>query len=147
MRFQRESLGEAASDILNFSNDHYKEISKFLDIALDPDFDKYAKLEKLQSLLVFTARQDSGELIGYATFIIGHHIHYKNSKQASQDLLFFARPYRGYSVSFIPFCDEQLKQAGIDVVRHSVSTRNDFSKLLIRNGYQLDEFIYSRRLK
>lgn len=147
MRFQRETLGEAESEILQLAPLHYREVSQFRDhIALEPNLPRYHQIENLGHLYLFTAREDD-ELVGYATFITGGHVHYSSSRHAQSDLLFLIPTRRGYAMSFILFCDEQMKADGIDAVTHSVSSKKDFSPVLKRLGYEATETIYTRRLK
>lgn len=146
MRFQRESLGESSSEILKLSELHYKEVSQYQDIPLDPDQERYALIEKAGLLYLFTARTDENELVGYAAFIVGVHMHYKSSRNAYSDILYMLPKYRGHAMSFINACDELMDADGINTVCHSVTEKKDFSPVLKRLGYQILETTYSRRL-
>lgn len=125
---------------------HYEEISAFKDIPLDPDIASYAKIEEVGALRVFTAREDGGELIGYAVFFIKPNIHYRTSLQALQDILYIHPQKRGFGMRFIAWCDEQLKNESIQVVYHHVKAKHNFGPMLERLGYGLVDLIYARRL-
>jgi len=145
MRFSRESL-KTYDEAYPLIIEHYKEISNFHDIKLDPDFEIYKAVEDAGTLRVFTARDDSGTLIGYAVFIVKSNIHYKSSLQATQDVIFIKKKNRGTGMKFISWCDEQLKSEGVQVVYHHVKVKQNFGPALERLGYELIDLIYGRRL-
>lgn len=145
MRFQRESLGEAASDILGLANQHYEEVSHFKDVPLAPSFKNFTLLEKAGFLYIFTARLNQ-KLIGYAAYIAAPHIHYEGFIQAHSDLIYMLPTYRGHAMSFFRACDQMMKEAGIQSVCQVVTEKKDFSLLLKRLGYQKLETTYIRRL-
>lgn len=144
--FHRETFSQVVDDIRPLLLDHWKEIAHHRDIPLDPDYGAYARLWDSGRLVIFTVR-DGQELIGYSIFFLGH-IHYKNSRIAVQDIL-FVKPERrgGLGYRFIRWCDEQLRDMGVQVVTHHVKIRVvDFSPILRRLGYELMDAVYTRSL-
>lgn len=125
-------------------HDHYREIARFQDIELDPDFDLYSKIDAMGKLRVFTARSEEGLLLGYACFFVNPHLHFKNSLQAVHDLIFIAKPARGHGGKFIQYCDDQLKFEGVEVISYGVSTAFDWGAILKRRGYEPIDTIYAR---
>lgn len=127
---------------------HYKQIAHYQDIQLAPDYDSYLKIGEMGLLRIFTAREESGELIGYCIFFVRPNLHYKESLQAVQDVLFIHPEKRGFGASFIEWCDEQLKAEGVQVSYHHVKARPDlnFSPLLLKQGYILVDQIFGKRL-
>ncbi len=113
---------------------HYEEISYFKDVPLNPDFEVYRQIESLGRLRIFVAR-DMDRLIGYNTMIVQNHPHYKDSKQAVQDLLFLDPYYRGlgFGEEFIYWVDEELKDEGVQYIIRTVTNKVDYSQML---GYQ-----------
>jgi hypothetical protein len=76
------------------SRTHWREITHYADIPLDPDIDTYNTMEVIGALRCFTAREQ-GRLVGYAVFFIRHNLHYRSSLQAMQDVLFVLPEHRG----------------------------------------------------
>ena len=83
---------------------HYKEISHYQDIKLDPDHSKYLSCEERGTLRVYLAK-DGFEVIGYCVFFVDHNMHYKDSLQAIQDVVYIDKNKRGFGRKFIAWCD------------------------------------------
>lgn len=145
MKFQRESFAEAYKDAASLVEQHYQEIARYKDIPLNPDEKNYLAIEESGMLRVFTVRID-GAMIGYAVYFIKNNMHYQDSKQALQDVLFIQKDKRGQGREFIAWCDEQLKSEGVDVVYHHVKAKHNFGPMLERMGYELIDLIYGKRL-
>lgn len=144
--FQQEPANQALFDeVMPLLQMHYEEIAHFKDIKLNPDFSKYQALANAGTLRVFTARKD-GELVGYAVFFIVPNIHYRDSVQANQDILFINKKHRGFGRQFIKWCDEQLKSQGVEVVYHHIKAAHNFGALLEAMGYELVDLIFAKRL-
>lgn len=143
MRFSREGVGifDEARPLLEL---HWKEVAPFDDIRLDPDMALYARMEEIGTLRVFTARADSGELTGYATYFVHPHLHAK-FLCANQDSIFISPKRRGFGMSFIRWCDDELRKEGVGIVYVHTKTRHDFGPMLIRSGYAESERVYQRR--
>lgn len=124
---------------------HYKEIARFQNIPLDPNFELYMKLDSAGALRVFTARSDDGLLLGYGCFLVHGHLHFKNSLQAFHDLLFIEKAARGRGAFFIKYCDDQLKLEGVQVISYGVSVQNDWGAILKRRGYEAVDTVYARQ--
>lgn len=146
MKFQREMGYDIYEEMKPLLELHFKEISANQDIALDPDWDGYTATEKAGCLRTFTARNDDGKLIAYAVFFVRHNLHYKNSFQAVQDVLYVDPATRGFGAKFIIWCDRQLKDEGVQVVYHHVKKAHNFGPLLERMNYKLVDLIFAKRL-
>ena len=146
MHFQRETAAGIIDELLPLIQMHSKEVSPFQDIEMDPDFDLYLSADLAGHLRVYSARVEKS-LQGYAVFFIRPHPHYRKSIQAFQSLLFIHPDYRGSAMSFISFCDSELRKENVEVIHQTVTTRKDFSPVLKRLGYELSEAIFVRRLK
>lgn len=135
---------------------HWESIAHYKDIPLDPDFGMYDAIQAAGALRIFTARvernvdttQGSGRLIGYCVFFVRPNGHYRSSIQASQDILFLHPEFRGGFVGyrFIEWCDDQLREEGVQVVYQHVKQAHNFGPLLERMGYRLVDLIYGKRL-
>lgn len=146
MKFQRELVHEIFHETKPLLEKHWKEIAHYQDIALDPDFDQYERLENSGALRTFTARTEDNSLVGYAVFFVRANIHYKSSIQAAQDVLFIDPNHRGFGRDFIVWCDEELRKEGVQAVYHHVKAAHNFGPLLERLGYELVDLIYGRRI-
>jgi hypothetical protein len=89
---QRELLSDCLAEIEPILEEHWLELARNKNIiSLDPDFPKYLALEKAGIYRLYVVRDKSGEMAGYAGFIVGSHLHYKTDIWALADL-FFVRP-------------------------------------------------------
>lgn len=126
---------------------HWQEIARYPDIPLEPDWEQYRKAEVSRALRIFTARI-AMQLIGYAVYFVTPGLHYKSTVQATQDILFLAKDYRrgGVGRDLIRHADHVLRVQGVKVVYHHVKARHNFGPLLERDGYELVDLIYGKRL-
>lgn len=146
--FQREWLTpELADELEPLLRQHKHEIAHYPDIPLDVDWMTYAALQTTGKLALFTVRRDA-QLLGYACFVVAHHLHYNTSLQAQQDVLWLHPALRGrfQGPKFLKWCDTQLLVLGVQVVYHHVKAAHDFSPILLRLGYMHIDTIYGRRL-
>lgn len=152
MLFEREVISEAflTKQMWPLLERHYKEISAFQDIALKPAFEKYLLMERAGSLRCFVTLDETDEmaLVGYAVFFVNHNLHYSDSLQAVQDVLYLERSERGKGAgkTFVSWCDDELRREGVQVVYHHVKTKFNFGPMLETIGYKHIENIYGRRL-
>ena len=146
LEFKEEEVNEKLiEDFKPLIKLHYDEISFYKDeIKLNPNFDSYIRLYQKNILKVYTARE-GGELIGYAIFFISPNMHYQDSLQANQDILYIRPDARGFGTEFIRWCDEQLKELNVQLVLHHVKDAHNFGpKILEPLGYKLLDTVYGR---
>ena len=125
---------------------HWQEIGHYKDIELNPEWDAYIKLDSLGMLRVYSARL-MDRIVGYNVFFVRNSPHYKQSLQASQDILFVDPEHRGFGLKFIDWCDQQLKAEGVQVVFQHMKAKHSFGPALEKRlGYELIDLIYGRRL-
>jgi hypothetical protein len=147
MRFQKESFTEELfEEAYPLLFQHWREIAHYQDIPLDPNLEGYMAANEAGGLRVYTARDNEGVLVGYAVFIVRRNLHYSSSLQAIQDILYIAPTRRGLGGYFIHWCDDRLKEEGVQVVYHHVKEAHNFGALMERLGYELVDHIYARRL-
>ncbi len=144
--FQRENLVDIWDEMLPLFEKHYAEIAHYKDIVLNPDKEIYMTLEQNNLIRAYTARDEDKSLIGYAVFFVKANMHYRDSLQASQDVIFIDPTKRGFGMKFINWCDNELLKEGVQVVYHHVKKAHDFGKILERLNYKLVDLIYGRRL-
>jgi hypothetical protein len=147
MNYQRERFLDVVAEATPLLVRHWKEIAHYQDIVLNPDISGYVDIERRGGLRLFTAR-DGKKLAGYAVFFIRHNMHYQDSLQAVQDVLFLDEGYRkGFTgIKLIKYADEALRDEGVQVVYHHIKSAHNFGPILERMGYQLVDLIYARRL-
>lgn len=149
MQFKREviSMPFLKNEMMPILERHYVEISANLDIALEPDFEKYIAIENAGTLRCYTAR-DGEDLVGYAVFFVTRNFHYSSSLQAVQDVIYLEKSKRGvgFGKGFIDWCDSQLRDEGVQVVYHHVKQKHNFGPMLESLSYKLVDLIYARRL-
>lgn len=144
--FQRETVVGVWDEIYPLLERHWAEIATYKDIPLAPDRSFYESADARGVLRVFTARVDN-QLVGYSIFFVtSGNPHYRFTRQADQDIIFIDKERRGFGARFIAWCDEQLKAEDVQVVRHHIKAAHDWSAVLRRQGYELQDFIYARRL-
>ena len=148
VKFTVENWNTIIKEGAQLLDKHYKEVSHFLDIPLNPNHEKYLHIEANGNLKVFIARDENENLLGYAVFFLNHNLHYMGSFQAVQDIIFIDPEKRGFGRTFIKYCDEELKKLGVQVVYHHVKNKKElnFSPMLERDGYELIDLIYGKRL-
>lgn len=146
MIYRLEAFETAYRDAKPLVLAHYKEIAHYQDIQLNPDEEKYQNLENLGMLKTFTARTEDGELLGYQCFVIVKNMHYKDSVQALEDVLFVSKNRRGFGHRFIKWSDEQLRAMGVQVVYRHVKKAHNHGRILERFGYENVDLIFAKRL-
>ncbi len=145
--FKREPMVETVLiEGAHLAEKHYKEVAHYPDIPMEPDHDAYNALEDNDNLRCFTARTDDGTLVGYSVYFLRYNMHYKSSFQAVQDIIFVDPDHRGFGAKFIKWCDNELKEIGVQVVYHHVKKKLNFGPMLERQGYELIDLIYGKRL-
>jgi hypothetical protein len=122
---------------------HFDEVEKNKDIKLNPDNEFYKSIDDCSAL--FTVRCGD-DLVGYNLFFLKRNAHQCHSMQANQDVIFIRKDKRGQGREFISWCDNQLKNIGVQVVYYHVPLSNNWGKMLEGIGYEPHEIMYSKRL-
>lgn len=140
--FAREPLQDAIPEVLDMVLAHYLEVNTS-GLDMEPAIERYLSADKLGLIHLYTARQH-GELVGYSLFLIAEHQHHAGLLTATQDLVYVRPDKRGFGHRFIAWCDEQLRDAGVGMVRRGISPRADWGKILMRMGYYQSEIVYAK---
>jgi GNAT superfamily N-acetyltransferase len=144
--FSQEKWVDYISEAMPLLTKHWLEISNYKDIILNVDHNYYQTMEDEDSLRIFTARDEAtNEMVGYLLYTVGYNPHYKDSLQASVDVVYIDPERRGFGMKFMKWCDERLKQEGVEIVYHHVKLAHDFGPVLKRMGYKPIETIYGKR--
>lgn len=131
---------------------HWEEIAEYKDcIPLSPDLTKYAQLEALGSLVIFTARRD-GVLIGYASFIVERGLHYSTVLAAWSDIIWIDPSQRrvgaAAAIGLIDFFEAELLAIGVCSIRmRSKLSHPALSRLLSSKGYEVVETVSAKLIQ
>ena len=147
---RRERVSELWDEITPLLHRHWEEVAVYRDIPLMPDREVYAAMEMAGYLRCYTARAEaSGELIGYAVFVVRRALHYITSLQAMSDVVYLAPEHRGGLVGMrmLRYAEEQLRAEGVQVVLHHAKLGHPaLARCLERMGYAPQDVVYGRRL-
>jgi len=145
--FLEENVRTILGEGVFLLDEHYAEVAHYKDIELDPDVEKYVRIDELGMLKVYTIRViGSQDLVGYGIFHVATSMHYRRTLVAMQDVLFITKPHRGLGREFVAWCDSELKKSGVIAVYHHVKSKHDWSHILVNMGYELVDNIYAKRL-
>lgn len=127
---------------------HWEEIAFDKDMALDVDWPFYFQAEFDDRLKIVTVRDD-GSLIGYASFFVMNHPHYRTRKFANQDVLFLKPEYRGKQIGLglEKFCEAYFRDLGVNVMmHHTKASRPALTEMLCGVGYSIMDYVLVKRL-
>ena len=149
LHFQQELFAQIAHELPPLFARHYDEISA-QDFPLEPDWDRYYRLEIEGALKILTARA-GGILVGYIFNIIGPHLHYRSALYADLEMWWLDPGYRGgyWPVKWFKANDAMLKSFGVKKVM--AATKNHFMEgrvgsIFRRLGYKPVETVWTRRI-
>jgi hypothetical protein len=146
--FQRESYTPTLiEEIAPLLYAHWKEIATYRDIELKPQWDTYMAHEQQGYLRIYTVRH-LGRLVGYSVYVVAKNLHYADSLQANNDIVYLAPELRGkfLGMRFLKWCDASLKADGVQSVILHIKKAHDWGSMAERLGYFAEETIYRRRL-
>lgn len=147
MKFAQEMLVDVIDELRPLFEKHWKEIAHYQDIELNPNYEAYFATERAGMLKVYTVRHEqTNNIVGYAVYVVAPALHYRQSIQAVEDIIFIDPDHRGDGKKFIEWCDEELKMLGVQVVTHHIKFSHDWSRMLEKIGYEKVEMRLSRRL-
>ena len=134
-----------ASELLKL---HWDEVAPYKDLfTLNPDLERYQRLEDQGSLCVITAREE-GTLIGYIVMVVAPNLHYKQALCATDDIHFVHPDYRKGSLGsrLIVTAVALMKKAGVKVMFLRTKVANSHGLLFERLGFEPLDMVYSMRL-
>ena len=113
---------------------HWVEIAVWPDIPLDPDWSGYENLEKAGMLVIYTVRNETNQLVGYAVFFMRKHLHYKSHSWAANDIVWVHPDYRDGKIgaNLVQFWEQDLQARGIHVVHVNVKVAHPALGLVLR---------------
>lgn len=135
--YQIETYDEVINEIKPLLMAHWEEIALHKNIRkLNPDYDRYRAMEKMEGLQIATARAE-GVLVGYSIDFIVPHPHYKDCIMALNDIIFLKPEFRRGMTAYklIKFEKDALKKRGVVIHQISMKLKHDFGRLTERLGY------------
>lgn len=127
---------------------HWAEVGSNRDILkLDPDHDRYRRLESAGALHIQTARGASG-LIGYMFLLIAPHPRDKGAIAATDDVIYVRPEFRRLGVGWqmIGEAERFAGECGAHIVMFHAKARRRNSAYLERRGFKAHEIVYSKVL-
>lgn len=128
---------------------HYDELCVTKDFPLMPDYEAYGRLYVAGMLRCITAREaETGELIGYALFIVHPHLHYMTCKTAFEDIYFLKKEHRlgRTGIRLFQFAEKALRADGVHRIIMHTKIHLDNSRLFEYLGYKHTDKLYTKIL-
>jgi GNAT superfamily N-acetyltransferase len=132
--FKLEHISDVVEELKPLAVDHHAEVNFFSDTALDIDWDRYGRSQKMYCFI--TCRVD-GELIGWLGFWVHPHIRHKSYLVAIEDWYYIKPEYRrrGWGKKMFESAEGALKAGGVKRIMVSCKTYQDYTPLLEGLGY------------
>lgn len=138
---RRERYDDVIEEIKPLLVEHWKEIATYREaIPFDADYARYRYLDETGKLIILTAR-DFTTLVGYSIMFLLNHPHYKSTLFAMNDIIYIRPDKRGGSagVRLIEASEQAAKDAGAVKIGWHVKLSHNFSPMLERRGYDMEE--------
>lgn len=127
---------------------HWREIGQERDLLeLDPDWDLFRKAEASGQLLIVTARDNAGALVGYVLAFVRRHPHYRPIC-GFEDSHFLRADMRGQGngKAMLKFASDAMRDRGARVAFIHGKLEHDHRSMLEEIGFRPLDFIYVKRL-
>ena len=148
IEFAIEPVLECREEMLLLLDAHYEELTLNKHIVkLNPDWEEYDRREKLNKFVLITMRLDS-KLIGYSAWFVDRHIHYKDLLVATNDVVFLKKEYRSgmNGIKLLKKSEDIVAKLGAHKLTWHVKESNDFTPILKRMGYSIEDIIVGKIL-
>ena len=147
--FAREPFPALAGEIMPLWEAHWREIGQDRErVLLDPDWDKYGRLDAL-GMLEITAARRGGALVGYLFSVVDTHLHYRSTIFAAQDLRYLRPDCRGgrTALRLAEAHEAQLRARGVVKAIGNVKLASDRDgRLFDHLGWRPAETLYVKAL-
>jgi hypothetical protein len=143
VKFQQERLSVGLIDeITPMLEDHYEELTRHKErVKLAPRWGAYFALADADKLVIYTARDDAGTLVGYSWWLVDYHLHYAALLVAFNDVFYLTPAQRRgpTALRFLRYTQQQLVARGVDKIAYHVKAVNNLGPILQRLGYTPEE--------
>jgi GNAT superfamily N-acetyltransferase len=108
----------------------------------------YITLCRRNELLLFTARDESDKLLGFAMYYVHRHLQHKDHTNAACVTLLVRMDQRGKGVgkALMHEAEAVLKDRGVNYITHQFRTCYDVEPLFPKLGYRLVKYAYMKEL-
>lgn len=149
LTYSIEKMSDVIVELNELWLEHWNETEEYrAKEKYNPDYYQFAQLEKIGQFLLYTARNESGALVGDLGYVL-HHGRHTGQLSATEDFFYLRPNYRvGFNaVKFIRFAVEDLKKRGVVHVGMSSKLTNDIDVLLRRAGFTEIGRMYSMTIE
>lgn len=139
---------QEVADSLHLLTRHWDEsVADKAVMILNPDYDKYARLEEL-GILISLAAYYNGLLVGYSVNFLQKHIHYSDLLCGYNDLIYIDEEHRRGSLglNLIRETQKVLKERGAKLMLWHAKVNTNLSAILPKLGCDVQEIVYSQEL-
>lgn len=111
------------------------------------DVDMYRQADAAGILYLYVC-QFHKQIVGYASFIVTPHNHYKGVLHANHDTIYISPAHRGWTARhLIQFAEDDMRKAGVSrIFQGTLHHGKDYGRVLASMGYQPVETVYSKYL-
>jgi hypothetical protein len=143
--YARIPISTALGELQALADREYDEVGQKDLARLNVDWVRYCELDAAKKLATFIAKKD-GVIVGYAAFIVQHHIHYQDALVAANSAVYVAPEVRAGRVvlKLLRFAELGLSAQGVKKIYYHVKRQKDFGRLLDHLGYQDVERMYAK---
>lgn len=146
---KKEPLGDKIENLLPpLLEEHWEEVALNKQLmVLKPDLEKYAKLEELGLIIALFAYADN-KIAGYSVNIIVNNMHYSDLIMCQNDVIFVSKEHRTSSlgIRLIKETEKYARELGAEMMLWHAKEHSNFSKLLRKKNYNIQDIIYSKNL-
>lgn len=146
--YQVEKFEDCFDEAADLVNAHYQEIATNKEmIPLDPNRERYQKLQDAGELHIVTVRAD-GKIIGYHATLVQTHLHYKSTLMGFTDLYYLDPDYRKSNVGrkMFAFVEDTLYKRGVAKLFTGTKCHQDHSKMFEYMGWTHTENLFTKVL-
>jgi hypothetical protein len=151
VKFQIEPFHKIRAELPPLFERHHNELGRDKEVVpLDPNWDVMMELGIRGFLRVLTARNASGDLVGYVFNLFGPHMHYRTTFHANVDMYWLDPAYRkGWNgIRMLRTNEAEMKKLG--VVRYMIGENLLFDEriraVFKRLGYVASDTNYRKVL-
>lgn len=150
LTYSIEPIGEIWDEFMVLARAHWSETESYRhqNQPLNPSKDRYVQYEKGGWYKEFTARNESGELVGHIGMYVMPSMH-SQCLVASEDTLYILPEYRKgrNALNLMKYVEAEMRKLGVVEISASTKPVNNAGRLLEYMGYVLATNGYSKHLK
>lgn len=150
IEYAQERFADAIDEARPLLVRHWTEVARNKEaVPLDPNYDRYIKMEEMGLIRVYTARH-MGAMVGYACYFVLPHLHYQQDLWAVSDILWLAPECRkGFAgIGLLRFVEQSLREEKVSVMHTTGKVEHPaLLAILERLGHKHIEFGCAKLLK